>query len=173
MPVEDQLNHTERYQLIPRTLIFLTCAENVLLIKGAENKKLWANLYNGIGGHVERGEGFLKAARREVFEESGLAVDNLWLAGVITVDTGRDPGILIFVLTGEIVSQDDLGPPPVFSSAEGVLEWVPVKRLQVLPVVEDLPVLLDVLGSMKPGDLPFSARYSYTEHGELIVHFDR
>jgi len=48
-----------RYQAIPRTLIFLTsrnsqtAEQEVLLLKGAPNKRLWANRYNGLGGHVE------------------------------------------------------------------------------------------------------------------------
>ena len=48
-----------RYHVIPRTLIFvtsrnpLTGAGEVLLLKGAPDKRLWANRYNGLGGHVE------------------------------------------------------------------------------------------------------------------------
>ncbi len=172
MPVESQLNPAARYQLVPRTLIFIRCAEYFLLIKGAQSKRLWANLYNGIGGHIEQGEGYLKAAQRELLEESGLSVENLWLAGVITVDTGRDPGIVIFVLTGEIPDPDRSGPPAVLSSAEGSLEWITVERLQAIPVVEDLPVLLDIVRSMNPGDTPFSTRYSYTDRGELEIEFE-
>jgi 8-oxo-dGTP diphosphatase len=173
MPVENQLNPTARYQLIPRTLIFIRCAEYFLLIKGAQSKRLWANLYNGIGGHIEQGEGYLKAAQRELREESGLSVETLWLAGVITVDTGQDPGIVIFVLSGEIYHPDHSDPPAVLSSAEGSLEWISVERLQALPVVEDLPVLLDIVRSMQPGDIPFSARYSYTANGMLEMEFER
>ena len=51
--------------LIPRTLIFLTCRDLVLLLKGAPHKRLWANRYNGIGGHIERGEDVLTAAQRD------------------------------------------------------------------------------------------------------------
>lgn len=35
------------------------------------------------GGHVEKGESFIDSARREVFEETGLKVDNLKLCGII------------------------------------------------------------------------------------------
>lgn len=42
--------------------------------------------WNGIsfpGGHVEKGESFIDSAKREVFEETGLKVDNLKLCGII------------------------------------------------------------------------------------------
>ena len=38
MPASDQGNLTERYHLVPRTLIFLTRGRQVLLIKGAPHK---------------------------------------------------------------------------------------------------------------------------------------
>ncbi len=74
MPASDQGVHNDRYQVIPRSLIFVRRGEQVLLLKGAAHKRLWANLYNGIGGHIERGEDALSAARRELAEESGLQV---------------------------------------------------------------------------------------------------
>ena len=40
-----------------------------------------------------------------------------------------------------------------------------------LPVVEDLPILLDRIHSMKRGDPPFSARSYYDENDKLTVVF--
>jgi 8-oxo-dGTP diphosphatase len=86
-------------------LIFITRGEQVLLIRGAPTKRLWANLYNGIGGHVERGESLLQAACRELHEETGLtpaglALPGLWLCGILSVDTGTSPGIGVFIFRG-------------------------------------------------------------------------
>ena len=67
MPASDQKVSHEHYSLVPRTLIFLTCGENVLLLKGAPQKRLWAGQYNGVGGHIERGEDVLSSVLRVGF----------------------------------------------------------------------------------------------------------
>jgi 8-oxo-dGTP diphosphatase len=171
MPASDQGVFSDRYTLIPRTLIFLRRAGSVLLLKGGPHKRLWAGLYNGIGGHVERGEDVLAAARRELFEEAGLAVPDLWLCGVITVDTGQPTGIGIFVLLGECEPDgQEAGCDPV-ASPEGTLEWVPLERALALPLVEDLPVLLPRVLKMQRGEAPFAAQYAYDETDRLFVRF--
>jgi 8-oxo-dGTP diphosphatase len=55
-----------RYTVYPRTLTFLLQGGDVLLIQRSPNARLFPGLFNGVGGHVERGENVLSAARREV-----------------------------------------------------------------------------------------------------------
>jgi 8-oxo-dGTP diphosphatase len=165
MPASDQGVNLERYMLIPRTLIFLTRGEKLLLLKGDRSKRLWSGLYNGIGGHVEQGEDVLTAAKRELREETGLVKTNLWLCGIMTVDTQTNPGVCIYIFKGEC-SQGELIP-----SNEGSLEWVEASDINNLPLVSDLPVLLPRILMMKFGKPPFSAQSRYDETGNLSVTF--
>jgi 8-oxo-dGTP diphosphatase len=149
--------------LIPRTAIFLRRGDEYLLIKGAPTKRLWAGKYNGLGGHVERGEDVLSSAKRELFEEAGIRAA-LWLCGTVVIDAG-DVGICMFVFCGENVQGE------IKASAEGTVEWVRKEALSGLPVVEDLPILLDRIDQIKPGDPPFSAR-SFYENEKITLVFD-
>jgi 8-oxo-dGTP diphosphatase len=163
MPKSDQGITKDRYMLIPRTAIFVRRGEEYLLIKGAPTKRLWAGKYNGIGGHVERGENILFSAQRELLEETGLLAD-LWLCGTVIVDAG-ETGICLFVFCGENTQGE------IKAGDEGSVEWVKLDAIPNLPVVEDLPVLIEKIHSMKRGDPPFSARSHYDENDKLTVVF--
>ncbi len=106
MTVSRQGIFKDRYKLIPRVLVFATRGESVLLIKGSPAKKIWPNLYNGIGGHVEKGEDFLSAAHREFFEETGLELLAPWLCALVTIDASDDVGINMAVFRVIVVDED-------------------------------------------------------------------
>lgn len=163
MPASDQGLEYKRYTVVPRTLIFLRRGDRILLLRGAPHKRLWANRYNGLGGHVERGEDILSAAQRELREEAGLEPPALRLSGVLAVDAGPDTGVAVFIFTGELPSGE------VQPSPEGTPEWLPVNRLGDLPLVEDLAILLPRLLAQSPGVPPFFARSYYDDQGELHV----
>jgi len=81
-----------RYQVIPRSLCFITRGDEVLLLRGGPHKRLWAGRYNGVGEHIEAGEDVYSATLREIREETGLSVHDLRLCGVAHVDAGN-PGV--------------------------------------------------------------------------------
>jgi 8-oxo-dGTP diphosphatase len=165
MPVEEQGVQPERYQIIPRVLVFATRADQVLLLKGASRKRVWPNRYNGVGGHVERGEDVLTAARREFHEETGLELRNAWLAAIVMIDTQQPTGISLYVFRGTAGSGE------LIASEEGSLHWVKQAEIANLELVEDLPILLPKTLALKPGEEPLFAQYTYTQEGNLRIVF--
>lgn len=159
----------DRYHVVPRTLCFVTHGDDVLLLRGAPDKRIWPNRYNGVGGHLERDEDVFSAALREIREETGLDVRDLRLRGLINVDAG-DPqlGILVFVFTAVAAER------AARRSEEGHLQWLPCEEVLnyeefAAQTVEDLPIILPhVLGTSADEPL-FFAHYSYDEQDQLII----
>jgi 8-oxo-dGTP diphosphatase len=156
----------EHYRVFPRTLCFIVKGAQVLLLRGAPDKRIWPNRLNGVGGHVEANEDVYSAALREISEETGLSVIGLHLCGVINVPVGEHhTGVLLFVFKAT-ASEGEVRP-----SLEGRLEWTPGDRLPMADMVEDLPIILPRVLSMEPGTTPFFAFYRYDENDRLHIEF--
>ena len=166
MPVSDQGVSLQRYMLIPRTLIFVTHGDQLLLIKGAPGKRLWAGRYNGIGGHIDQGEDILSGAKRELIEETGLSNIDLWMCGTVTINTGQNPGIALYVFRGESAEKTSLK-----FSEEGTPTWIPQRQIFELPLVEDLFILLPKVLADDSKNPPFAGHYFYDQKDQLVVNF--
>lgn len=166
MSAESQGVSNQRYALIPRVLIFpVSETGQILLLEGARDKKIWAGYWNGLGGHVEKGESVLTAVRRELLEESGLVADKLIFCGQVVVDTGLDRGIIFFVfkakqLQGELRVSD-----------EGRLAWYSLRSALKLKLVDDLYTLLPLVMRQRANGRPFWGHYHYDEKGQLVMSF--
>jgi 8-oxo-dGTP diphosphatase len=168
MAAEDQGIDSKRYTLIPRVLVFAVNEQGkVLLLRGAPDKKIWPNKWNGLGGHVEQGESILEAAHRELQEESGLKAGRMQYCGQVVVDTGKKPGIIFFIFKAKRLegTQRD--------SEEGRLAWFKQKDALELGLVEDLYTLIPIVMRQRPGAKPFWGFYSYDEKGQLMMSFSQ
>jgi 8-oxo-dGTP diphosphatase len=151
----EQFSDRGRYTVIPRTLIFLTEGDAVLLLRGAPTKRLWAGRYNGLGGHVEPGETFAAAALREVEEEAGIAsaqIHGFALRALLNIE-GTPHGVLLAVFVGEALTRS------VRPSREGTPEWIARTGLAAIDLVDGdrlLPRLLDARGVLH-GHLRYDA----------------
>ncbi len=110
------------------------------------------------GGHVEAGESFVDAVKREMKEETGLNIINPKLVGIkqFPITDGRYI-VLLFKATefdGTVVSSD-----------EGEMEWIDIDNLSNINVVDDFHDLLKVLND------PVINEFQYTiEDDKWIVH---
>ena len=153
-------NAPSRHVVVPRTLCFMLHNGDVLVIKRSPHKRIFPGKINGVGGHVEQGEDVITSAAREIFEETGLAVTDLWLAGVVHVDSrlgqaeplpdGSLPGVMLFVFTATAPSRD------VQASDEGELMWVPLADIDGLDWVDGDPGLLRRALEARATNRPFS-----------------
>ncbi len=165
MPAADQNIFLNTYQVIPRVLIFISDGKKLLLIHGDENKKIWAGKYNGVGGHLEPGEDVLSAARRELKEETSLYDVELDLCGTVVVNVTPQSGVILHVFFGEYNGME------ISPSDEGSLEWVDVNNLSNLPVVEDLPAIVEQVINWKNTGTLFFGHSGYDEVGNLVIRF--
>ena len=141
----------------------------MLLIKRSANRRIFPGRYNGVGGHMERGEDPFTCAVREIKEETGLTVQpgDVRLRGVSHIDAGGTSGIVLFIFTIAVKSQAGT----LDECHEGTLHWIPIDRALDLPLVEDLPILWPRLFGPNPDDKPFFAHVSYNSADQIQMRF--
>ncbi|HYG56977.1 MAG TPA: GNAT family N-acetyltransferase [Symbiobacteriaceae bacterium] len=102
-----------------QTICLIRRRDQLLLLN--RNRAPWMGMWMGPGGKMEPGESPRMCALREVREETGIALDDVRFAGLVTwdVEGGRSGGMYAFVAD----VQADFGYPSPRASSEGLLDW--------------------------------------------------
>lgn len=107
------------------------------------------------GGHVEPGESFVESVIREVWEETGLAIENPILCGTKQFQTRKGERYVVFFFKTNRFSGQ------LRSSEEGDVFWIPRNTLNQYVLCDDFEDMVKVFES---ADL--SEFYYYKESGE-------
>ena len=120
--------------------------EDYILVQDRQNPD-WPGI-TFPGGHVEAGESFVESVKREVFEETGLIIENPILCGVKQFPTKQNQRyIVLFFKTNQF---------------EGNLK--PSKEVGGSSEYKLAPDFLDMFNVFESDEL--SEFYSYKEHGK-------
>ena len=155
-----------RWLVIPRTLCFVRNGNDVLLMKRSEHRRVFPNQFNGLGGHIESDEDARTAVIREVWEESGLEIQDVRLRAVHHINTNQATGIILFTFAAVSESRDVTS-----DSREGTLHWVPITEILDVDLVEDLPLILPRILSMPDAEPPLFLHVRYNADDQIQIHF--
>ena len=106
------------------------------------------------GGHVEKGEAFVDAVVREVYEETGLTIENPVLCGTKQFQEDEDTRYVVFFYKAIRFSGE------LKSSNEGEVFWINRKDLTRYPLSMDMEAMVQVMESES-----LSEFYYYKENG--------
>lgn len=124
---------------------FLKSGDRILMLN--REKPPIMGVWNGVGGKYEAGETPDEGARREVFEETGIKVNEYYSKGIITWNqNGEKDGLYVYLF--EVDSK--LGNVPMKKTREGILDWKKIEwimnpsNLGIAEMVfQYLPILLE------------------------------
>ena len=110
------------------------------------------------GGHVEPDESFTASVIREVFEETGLTVENPVLCGIKQFPTREGARYVVLFYRADRFSGE------LRSSDEGEVFWIPREELLSYPLVEDFLEMVKVFESEE-----LSEFYYYKEQNQWLM----
>lgn len=119
----------------------------LMLHRVKKEKDMNRDKWIGVGGGIEQGETPLECVIREVYEETGLTLENPIFRGVVNFRdeiNGENYDEKMYVYTCQDFSGE------LRDCDEGVLEWVPIDEVVRLPIWEGDKVFLKLLRDGSP-----------------------
>ncbi len=118
--------------------------------------------YNGLGGKVQADEDIATCMQREIYEESGISADSMQLRGTISWPSFGKHGEDWF---GFIFRIEQWHGEAHAGNTEGTLEWVPVSKLDTLPMWPSDRMFLSMVFDSDPR--PFYGYMPY-KNGDMV-----
>ncbi|CAH3136765.1 unnamed protein product [Porites lobata] len=139
------------------TLAFIRNGNNILL--GMKKRGFGAGRWNGFGGKVDADETILQAAKRELWEESGLTVDELQEAGILKFEFVGEAQIMeVHVFTTSIFK----GTPA--ESDEMRPKWFSLSEVPFSDMWPDDPLWFPLMLNGQK----FSGYFKFKGHSEIL-----
>lgn len=139
------------------TLAFIRNGNNILL--GMKKRGFGAGRWNGFGGKVDADETILQAAKRELWEESGLTVDELQEAGILKFEFVGEPQIMeVHIFTTSIFK----GTPA--ESDEMRPKWFSLSEVPFSDMWPDDPLWFPLMLNGQK----FSGYFKFKGHSEIL-----
>lgn len=136
------------------TNMCMVCDDTGNILVQDRKKQDWPGLCFP-GGHVEPGESFVESVIREVFEETGLTVENPVLCGIKQFQTEENERYVVLFYKASRFHGE------LKSSEEGDVFWIPRNTLSDYPLSVDFEEMVSIFES---GNL--SEFYYYQEDGK-------
>lgn len=90
------------------------------------------------GGHIEKGESFVDSVIREVYEETGLKIENPRICGIKDwMEKDGSRYIVVFYKTNKFSGE-------LKSSEEGEVKWIPLEEMKKGNLAMDMDDMLKV-----------------------------
>lgn len=118
---------SEAGKLIPTVECLIVHDGKVLLLKRSETSKNFPGYWIGPGGHIDDNDDVLSAAVREVFEETGVKVDQSKISlKVVAIGNHQDRNE-IYMVYYFLINLDTK--QEIINSDEGKSSWVPLEEV--------------------------------------------
>lgn len=121
------------------------------------NKGKWV----GVGGKFENGETPEQCCKREAREETGFEITELNYRGIVDFVSNEWPEELMHLFTAKYNGSDAESLP---ECSEGVLEWVPIEKVNELALWEGDRIFLEIIKKETPF---FKLRLEY--NGDALI----
>ena len=128
------MDRTQKTEIVNMCMVY---DKNFVLVQNKIHDE-WGGL-TFPGGHVEKDESLSDAVIREVFEETGLTIEDPVLCGTKQFQTEEDARYVVFFFRASKFSGT------LTASSEGAVFWIDRKDLPKYPLSMDMLAMVEVM----------------------------